>query len=440
MFSDIDLLNYIESDFDLNQSNELFEASLLQDVGQDPHLQLAVQPSSQVLVKQEASEFIHCSGGTQIQTSLAPTMDMNQTHALKSLLELQDVADVVKEEQNLNQYVNSSIVVKNEQVVDQYGQAIVVDTVGSNTLENSLGVIPQPASIKSLLTSSDVDQAALKLQEQLNEVKKQRQLQQLRQLILQQKQQQQQRQQPQATPVQVTANGQQRQLKLILQQPLNSSSSSVNAAQIAQIANSVQVTQSTNAINRVSQNQIQSPPAQVQVVNSQPVQVSSQTSSAPNQINMQNLQQILLQSQVIKITGSNTSPTATNTMPTTVTLSNPTTLTPAASPNSIPSVSSSPVQTLVTSIPVRVMEGDKVPIDRLTSTPKNKNKGEKRTSHNAIEKRYRLSINDKIVELKNLVAGEEAKVRRTLHLLLFKLYTNKLTFLREFKTITEDDN
>jgi len=37
-------------------------------------------------------------------------------------------------------------------------------------------------------------------------------------------------------------------------------------------------------------------------------------------------------------------------------------------------------------------------------------KGEKRTSHNAIEKRYRLSINDKITELKDLVAGTEAKV------------------------------
>ena len=34
----------------------------------------------------------------------------------------------------------------------------------------------------------------------------------------------------------------------------------------------------------------------------------------------------------------------------------------------------------------------------------------KKTSHNAIERRYRNSINDKILELKNLIAGEEAKV------------------------------
>lgn len=38
--------------------------------------------------------------------------------------------------------------------------------------------------------------------------------------------------------------------------------------------------------------------------------------------------------------------------------------------------------------------------------------GEKRTTHNIIEKRYRSSINDKIVELRDLVMGNDAKVGR----------------------------
>lgn len=57
------------------------------------------------------------------------------------------------------------------------------------------------------------------------------------------------------------------------------------------------------------------------------------------------------------------------------------------------------------------MDSEKVPINRLNNPNKVPKKGEKRTSHNAIEKRYRLSINDKITELKDLVAGTEAKVR-----------------------------
>ena len=36
-------------------------------------------------------------------------------------------------------------------------------------------------------------------------------------------------------------------------------------------------------------------------------------------------------------------------------------------------------------------------------------KPERKSAHNVIEKRYRSSINDKIVELKDIVAGKDAK-------------------------------
>ncbi|XP_061556143.1 sterol regulatory element-binding protein 1 isoform X2 [Phycodurus eques] len=95
-----------------------------------------------------------------------------------------------------------------------------------------------------------------------------------------------------------------------------------------------------------------------------------------------------------------------------------------ASPTSL--VTTTPVQstslqafvgggTFLTTVPVMV-DAEKLPINRIINNGKTGGfppKGEKRTAHNAIEKRYRSSINDKIIELKDLVAGTEAKLNKS---------------------------
>lgn len=71
--------------------------------------------------------------------------------------------------------------------------------------------------------------------------------------------------------------------------------------------------------------------------------------------------------------------------------------------------------TILATVPL-VVDAEKLPINRLAPSGKAallQSKGEKRTAHNAIEKRYRSSINDKIVELKDLVVGTEAKLNKS---------------------------
>ncbi|KAI1233672.1 hypothetical protein IHE44_0004113 [Lamprotornis superbus] len=71
--------------------------------------------------------------------------------------------------------------------------------------------------------------------------------------------------------------------------------------------------------------------------------------------------------------------------------------------------------TILATVPL-VVDTEKLPINRLAPSGKPalvQSRGEKRTAHNAIEKRYRSSINDKIVELKDLVVGTEAKLNKS---------------------------
>ncbi|KAK5856670.1 hypothetical protein PBY51_008251 [Eleginops maclovinus] len=92
---------------------------------------------------------------------------------------------------------------------------------------------------------------------------------------------------------------------------------------------------------------------------------------------------------------------------------------------------------ILTTVPVMMGGGDKLPIKQLQPGSAHSNngartmmdqsqmmggvigpggvvkEGERRTTHNIIEKRYRSSINDKILELRDLVMGNDAKMHKS---------------------------
>lgn len=62
---------------------------------------------------------------------------------------------------------------------------------------------------------------------------------------------------------------------------------------------------------------------------------------------------------------------------------------------------------------------------------------EKRSAHNAIEKRYRSSINDKICELKNIIAGPEAKLKKAA---ILRKVIDYIHFLQKRNELLESEN
>ncbi|KAH0616840.1 hypothetical protein JD844_028264 [Phrynosoma platyrhinos] len=72
--------------------------------------------------------------------------------------------------------------------------------------------------------------------------------------------------------------------------------------------------------------------------------------------------------------------------------------------------------TILTTMPMMMGGQEKMPIKQVpggTKQPEPPKEGERRTTHNIIEKRYRSSINDKIIELKDLVMGTDAKMHKS---------------------------
>ncbi|XP_027728510.1 sterol regulatory element-binding protein 2 isoform X1 [Vombatus ursinus] len=81
----------------------------------------------------------------------------------------------------------------------------------------------------------------------------------------------------------------------------------------------------------------------------------------------------------------------------------------------VPTLVSGGSGAILATMPVMVGQ-EKMPIKQVpggAKQPEPPKEGERRTTHNIIEKRYRSSINDKIIELKDLVMGTDAKMHKS---------------------------
>ncbi|KAJ8979872.1 hypothetical protein NQ317_008522 [Molorchus minor] len=95
------------------------------------------------------------------------------------------------------------------------------------------------------------------------------------------------------------------------------------------------------------------------------------------------------------------------------------------------------ILTTTTGIPL-VLDGDsKVAINRVQPHKEHKVKEVKRSAHNAIERKYRTSINDKIVELKNMIVGEDAKLNKSA---ILRRTIEYIRFLQNSNTRLKQEN
>ncbi|XP_069702898.1 sterol regulatory element-binding protein 1 [Periplaneta americana] len=169
--------------------------------------------------------------------------------------------------------------------------------------------------------------------------------------------------------------------------------------------------------------QLQTLKQRQQAVKQAPVQKIQQqqnqllTLQSMGQLPADNMQQVLVQAQLIK---SEPQLSPATVMYTTAPVTG-VTATSSGNPNPAPPSIHTLVNTahgaiLATGIPL-VLDADKLPINRITAitphTREPKVKEGKRSAHNAIERRYRTSINDKIVELKNMIVGIDAKLNKS---------------------------
>ncbi|KAF5285048.1 hypothetical protein FQR65_LT02361 [Abscondita terminalis] len=121
-------------------------------------------------------------------------------------------------------------------------------------------------------------------------------------------------------------------------------------------------------------------------------------------ISPEKMQQVLLQTKLIKTdTPTVMYTTAPLTAATTTTKNIPT-------ETSLHTLVSTGGQIVATGIPLVLDSDNNVVINRTGKEPK---KEVKRSAHNAIERKYRTSINDKIVELKNMIVGIDAKLNKS---------------------------